>query len=78
VRPAAATTRTEPGRGEAIVLFTLDTELRRPQLTAAARELGLPELAVPRHIVPLDKLPLMGSGKVDYVRLKEMAEELRV
>ena len=77
-RPAAATTRTEPGRGEAIVLFTLDTELRRPQLRARARELGLPELAVPRHIVPLDKLPLMGSGKVDYVRLKEMAEELRV
>lgn len=59
-----------------IVLFTQDTELRRASLVAAARQLGLSELAVPRRIVPIKKLPLLGSGKVDYVALQAMAEQL--
>src|SRR6185295_6567955 len=38
-------------RGETIILFTEDKTLRREQLTAAARERGLPEVAVARSIV---------------------------
>jgi acyl-[acyl-carrier-protein]-phospholipid O-acyltransferase/long-chain-fatty-acid--[acyl-carrier-protein] ligase len=60
-------------RGESIVLYTEDAALRRDQLLAAARQLGLPEVAVPRSITPIDKLPRLGSGKVDYVSLKTLA-----
>ncbi|HRH80994.1 MAG TPA: AMP-binding protein [Thiobacillaceae bacterium] len=69
----AATSITDLGRGEAIVLFTTDSDLSREQLAAAARGLGYPEIAVPRRIRVVDTLPLLGTGKVDYVRLREVA-----
>ena len=71
----AASTQPDPARGEALVLFTTDTQLARDMLQNTARELGLPELAVPRKIVVLDALPLLGTGKTDYVTLKQMAEK---
>lgn len=69
-----ASSQPDPGKGEALVLFTTDPALGREQLAASARELGLPELAVPRKIVRVDALPLLGTGKIDYVSLKKMAE----
>ncbi len=71
--PSAAVAVPDPARGEAIVLFTEDPALDRRTLVEAARRLGLPELVIPRRVEHLPKLPLLGSGKVDYVRLKEMA-----
>ena len=48
----------------------------REQLLAAARQTGSPELAVPRLIQTVEAIPLLGSGKTDYVSLKRMAEAL--
>ncbi|HET9388865.1 MAG TPA: bifunctional acyl-ACP--phospholipid O-acyltransferase/long-chain-fatty-acid--ACP ligase [Steroidobacteraceae bacterium] len=70
----AASTRVDPAKGEALVLFTTAPALAREQLSAAARASGAPELAVPRTIRLVDAIPLLGSGKTDYVRLKQMAE----
>lgn len=70
----AASTQADPSRGENVVLFTTDTALTRDLLQAAARERGAPEIAVPRKIVMIDALPLLGTGKTDYVTLKAMAE----
>jgi acyl-[acyl-carrier-protein]-phospholipid O-acyltransferase/long-chain-fatty-acid--[acyl-carrier-protein] ligase len=70
----AASTRTDPTKGEAIVLFTTAPGLSRELLSAAARSLGSPELAVPRTVVALAEIPMLGTGKTDYVRLKTLAE----
>lgn len=64
----------DPKRGESLVLFTNDAGLEREAIVQAARTLGAPELAVPRRIEHLKALPLLGTGKTDYVNLKKLAE----
>lgn len=71
----AASTQPDPARGETILLFTTDTQLARERLQNAARDGGWPEIAVPRRIIPVEALPLLGTGKIDYVTLKQWAEK---
>ena len=71
----AASTRSDAAKGEALVLFTTAPALTREQLLAAAKAAGSPELSVPRLIRHVAAIPLLGSGKTDYVTLKRMAEE---
>jgi acyl-[acyl-carrier-protein]-phospholipid O-acyltransferase/long-chain-fatty-acid--[acyl-carrier-protein] ligase len=60
--------------GESTVLFTTDPRLDRIALQKAARELGAQDLAVARRVVHVSSLPLLGSGKTDYVKLRALAE----
>ncbi len=69
----AATAIADPQRGESIVLFTT-APLARDALLKAAKEVGAPELAIPRKIVAVEQIPLLGTGKTDYVALKKLAE----
>jgi acyl-[acyl-carrier-protein]-phospholipid O-acyltransferase/long-chain-fatty-acid--[acyl-carrier-protein] ligase len=71
----AASARADASKGEAIILFTEAPSLTRDQLMAAAKSMGAPELAVPRVVLPIAEIPLLGSGKTDYLRLKEMAHQ---
>jgi acyl-[acyl-carrier-protein]-phospholipid O-acyltransferase/long-chain-fatty-acid--[acyl-carrier-protein] ligase len=71
----AATVELIQRSGESTVLFTTDPDLTRPLLQKAARELGSQELAVARRVVHVRELPLLGSGKTDYVQLGTMAGE---
>lgn len=69
----AASTRDDANKGEAIVLFTTDKNLTREQLSSQAKLLGNSELCVPRDIRFVESIPLLGTGKTDYVTLKNMA-----
>jgi len=71
----AASSQPDEAKGEALVLFTTDVALDRAALQRAAQDAGVPELAVPRKIVVVEALPLLGTGKTDYVTLQRMAEE---
>ena len=64
-------------KGEALVLLTTARDASPRPLLARARETGVPEIAVPRIVRVLDALPLLGTGKVDYVTAARVAAEQR-
>ncbi|HEY7188599.1 MAG TPA: acyl-[ACP]--phospholipid O-acyltransferase [Vicinamibacterales bacterium] len=66
----------DPKRGEQLVLVTERADANRAALAAAARDAGLPEIFVPRSIVPVAKVPILGTGKIDYVTSSQLAVEL--
>ena len=72
----AAVSQVDAQRGEALVLYTTDPGLNRERLLEAARSQGKPEIAVPKKLQVLDSIPLLGTGKTDYVTLKKMAESV--
>lgn len=71
----AATMEQIAGRGESTVLFTTDSGLDRVMLLKAAQQMGAQELAVARRVVHVASLPLLGSGKTDYVTLEHLARQ---
>ncbi|MCL2075158.1 MAG: bifunctional acyl-ACP--phospholipid O-acyltransferase/long-chain-fatty-acid--ACP ligase [Betaproteobacteria bacterium] len=71
----AASSQPDIAKGEALVLFTTDENINRADLQRAAQQLGVSELAIPKKIVRVGALPLLGTGKTDYVALQRMAEK---
>jgi acyl-[acyl-carrier-protein]-phospholipid O-acyltransferase/long-chain-fatty-acid--[acyl-carrier-protein] ligase len=64
----------DPKKGERLVLVTDRRDADVTLLVAYAHRLGAPELTVPRRIVRVPEVPVLGSGKTDYVAIQRMAE----
>lgn len=62
-------------KGERIVLFTTSQDSSKEKLREYIVKNGHSALLMPSEIVYLDKLPLLGSGKTDYVSLKKLVEK---
>ncbi len=69
----AVVTRPDARKGEQLVLFTTDPGATGSGLSAWAKVNGVAELAVPRDVRHVAALPVLGTGKLDYVRMGEMA-----
>src|SRR3954468_22401254 len=63
-------------RGEQLVLVTDCPMANRAALSSAARSAGLPEIFVPRSIAHVATVPLLGTGKIDYMAVSRLASEL--
>ena len=62
-------------KGERIVLLTTQKDAERSTMQRQAKAQGAPDLAVPASIMVVDTVPLLGSGKTDYVTAKALATQ---
>ncbi len=60
-------------KGERIVLVTTATNADPEQLRLYGKQAGVADLMVPHDIVKVSELPVLGSGKTDYVTARRMA-----
>ncbi|NTU76664.1 MAG: AMP-binding protein, partial [Alphaproteobacteria bacterium] len=61
----------DPRKGEQLILFTDSDAVKREMLVAHAHALHLSELMIPRQVIKLDQMPVLGTGKMDYLRLNQ-------
>lgn len=62
-------------RGERIILITTASDAEPEALRKFSKEKGAAELTVPQDIVQVEALPVLGSGKTDYVAARKMVME---
>jgi acyl-[acyl-carrier-protein]-phospholipid O-acyltransferase/long-chain-fatty-acid--[acyl-carrier-protein] ligase len=61
-------------KGEQIVLVTDAQEARRLDMVGWAQNHGVAEITVPRRVVLAAAIPLLATGKTDYVSVQKMTE----
>jgi acyl-[acyl-carrier-protein]-phospholipid O-acyltransferase/long-chain-fatty-acid--[acyl-carrier-protein] ligase len=61
-------------KGEKLVLVTDHADAEVAPLAEWARTNGAPELIVPKKIVKVAEVPVLGTGKTDYVSIQKMVE----
>jgi len=64
----------DPKRGEQIVLVTEEPNAKRRELLTWAQTHGVPEISVPKKIITVESLPVLGTGKLDYVSITALAK----
>jgi acyl-[acyl-carrier-protein]-phospholipid O-acyltransferase / long-chain-fatty-acid--[acyl-carrier-protein] ligase len=64
----------DPKKGEQIILLTDHKSPDRSALLAWYKENGAAELGLPKKIMTVEAVPLLGTGKVDYVTAQAMAQ----
>ncbi|MCH9806205.1 MAG: acyl-[ACP]--phospholipid O-acyltransferase [Alphaproteobacteria bacterium] len=62
-------------KGERLVLMTADEKINRPEFLKYAKSHGATELMVPAEVMMVPAVPLLGSGKPDYVAALKLAKE---
>lgn len=59
-------------KGEQLVLFTTNKNLKRNELLQMFKQKGLSELWAPKEIININEILLTGTGKTDYIKLAEI------
>ncbi len=62
-------------KGERIVLVTTRRDATRAAFLAFAKSRGAPELMTPADVLVVEKIPLLGSGKIDNIELARLVRE---
>ncbi|TPK90116.1 MULTISPECIES: AMP-binding protein [unclassified Mesorhizobium] len=60
-------------RGERIVLVTTADDASAEELRQFGKKAGAAELMVPNDIIKVDEIPVLGSGKTDYISARKLA-----
>jgi acyl-[acyl-carrier-protein]-phospholipid O-acyltransferase/long-chain-fatty-acid--[acyl-carrier-protein] ligase len=71
----AAATLPDKRKGEQIILITDYAKADRADLVAFAKNHGVTDLAIPKKIIQVDEIPVLGTGKTDYGRVTALVKE---
>ncbi|MGE3304128.1 MAG: AMP-binding protein [Hyphomonadaceae bacterium] len=61
-------------KGEKVILVSDEPEAQPHALLDWAQTHGAPEIAIPKTIMTVREVPVLGSGKTDYVAVRAMAD----
>ena len=77
-RVIGVTSKSDEKRGERLIVFYSTPSANVRELISGLREANLPNLWIPKaeDFIKVDKIPLMGNGKLDLQKLKQMAQAL--
>jgi len=64
----------DPKKGERLVLITDAAEATPTKIIEYAQKTGVAEMTVPRKIIKVGEVPLLGTGKTDYPAAQRIAE----
>jgi acyl-[acyl-carrier-protein]-phospholipid O-acyltransferase/long-chain-fatty-acid--[acyl-carrier-protein] ligase len=72
---AAVAAISDPRKGERLIMVTDKHGATRSEFMTYARSKHASELMLPAEVVVLDKLPMLGSGKVDQMAVQKFVRE---
>jgi acyl-[acyl-carrier-protein]-phospholipid O-acyltransferase/long-chain-fatty-acid--[acyl-carrier-protein] ligase len=64
----------DPRKGESLLLVTTRQDADSREILAAARARMIPEIMMPRAVQRVPSIPLLGTGKIDYPAVLQLAE----
>jgi acyl-[acyl-carrier-protein]-phospholipid O-acyltransferase/long-chain-fatty-acid--[acyl-carrier-protein] ligase len=73
--PSAVATAPDPRKGERLVLVTQKKGATRGEFQAYAKSKGASDLMVPAEVVFIEKVPVLGTGKIDMVGVAKLVKE---
>jgi acyl-[acyl-carrier-protein]-phospholipid O-acyltransferase / long-chain-fatty-acid--[acyl-carrier-protein] ligase len=65
----------DPRKGERLVLLSDAPDADSGKILEWAQRNGAPEIAVPKKVLKVAEIPVLGTGKTDYVSVQKLAEE---
>jgi acyl-[acyl-carrier-protein]-phospholipid O-acyltransferase/long-chain-fatty-acid--[acyl-carrier-protein] ligase len=75
----AAVSQKSAKKGEQVLLFSEAAEAEKAAFIKKVQEQSYSELLIPHQIFPGSKIPVLPSGKIDYVTLEKLlAEEQKI
>ena len=66
----------DPKKGERLVLLTEQKDATRSDFQRFAKSKGAAELMLPAEVLVVSAIPVLGSGKLDFVGVTNMARTL--
>ena len=72
---SATTVLPDPRKGERVILVTQHNGATRSDFVAQARVKGMSELMIPAEVIVVERLPLLGSGKIDFAAVTTFVRE---
>ena len=72
----AAVSIPDARKGEQVVLLTTANDSNRATLLTHAQNVGISEVCVPRKVIPVTKIPVLGTGKIDYISANKLVESM--